>query len=265
MRKYLEVFRLSFKMQLTWRFDVVMTMVATVARVLAAFIIWRAVFGSRELVGSFTFQSMLSYYIVSSFLYALDVSRQISGDVSELIRVGRFFGHMVTPMNPFGYFGSRAAGESSFHLGFSLLAAFLCAVLFQIRITLTPDIACIALAALTVLLGLFFMACYHYFIGILTFKFVEINFFLYIQANIMAFAVGSMVPLSLLPEKVVLVLRCLPFTHVVYTPAMLLTGQMGYEEGLFGLAILSGWAVLMLLISQRTYGSLRKKYDGVGI
>lgn len=265
MRKYLEVFRLSFKMQLTWRFDVAATIVATIARILAAFIIWRAVFGSRALVGGFTFEAMLSYYIVASFLSALDFSRELSGGVSELIRAGRFSGYMTVPTNPFGYCGAMSAGESAFHLGFSLLAAALCALLFGINITLTPDAAVIALGAVMSLLGLLFMAAYQYFIGILTFKFLEINFFLYIQANIMAFAVGSMLPLSLLPGGVQNILRFLPFTHVIFTPAMLLTGQLGWDEGLFGLAVLSVWTVLMLLIGQRTYHRLRKKYDGVGI
>lgn len=265
MRKYLEVFRLSFKMQLTWRFDVAATMAATVARVLAAFIVWRAVFGGRSQVGGFTFEAMLSYYIVGSFLSALDFSRKISADVSQLIRAGQFSGRMVTPMNPFGHFGFMTAGETAFHLGFSLLAAALCALLFGIRLTLAPDPALLVLAAFMTLLGLLFMAAYHYFMGILAFKFIEIDFFLYVQSNILAFAVGAMIPLSLLPEKVLLVLRFLPFTHVVYTPAMLLTGQLSFGEGLSGLAVLSVWTLLMLLLGQRTYHRLRKKYDGVGI
>jgi ABC-2 type transport system permease protein len=265
MRKYLEAFRLSFKTQLVWRFDVAATLAATVARILAATIVWSAVFGDRARVGGFTLDAMLSYYIVVSFLSALDFSHQLSGGVSELILTGRFSGHMTAPMNPFGYFGARAAGESAFHLGFGLLAAALCALGFGIAVTLTPDLARIALGGVMSLLGLLFMAAYHYFIGILTFKFLDINFFLHVQASIIAFAVGSMVPLSLLPGGVLLVLRLLPFSHVVYTPAMLLTGQADLNEGLFGLAVLSVWTLLMLFTGQRTYHRLRKKYDGVGI
>ncbi len=265
MRKYIEAFRLSFKTQLVWRFDVAATMAATAARIMAAYIVWGAIFGTRARVGGLTLDAMLSYYIVVSFLSALDFSHQLSGGVSELILTGRFSGQMTAPMNPFGYFGARAAGESAFHLGFGLMAAAACALLFGITVTLTPDPARIVTAVMTALLGLVFMASYHYFIGILTFKFLEINFFLHVQASIIAFAVGSMVPLSLLPGNVLLVLRLLPFAHVAFTPAMLLTGQVDLTEGLFGLAVLSAWTLLMLLIGQRTYHRLRKKYDGVGI
>lgn len=265
MRKYMEVFRLSFKMQIVWRFDVAMTMVATIGRVIVAWILWSAIFTGKELVGGFTFGAMLSYYTVCSIISSIDFSSQISGEVSELIREGRFSGHMVTPMNPMGFFSSMIAGESAFHLGFSVVAAVVCVFVFNINILFTADALKILLAILLILLGLAFMACYQYFIGVLTFKFLEIEFFWHMQGSLIAFATGSLVPLSLLPASVVAVLRCLPFTHVGFTPAMLLTGQMNIGDGLFGLAVLAVWIAAMFLTAQYTYGRLRVKYDGVGI
>jgi ABC-2 type transport system permease protein len=263
--KYMEVFRLSFKMQITWRFDVAMTMLATVGRIIAAWIVWQVIFGTNETVKGFSLTAMLSYYIIASILSSVDFSHQISGEVSELIRAGKFSGHMVTPMNPMFFFGSMTAGESAFHLGFSFLAALVCAVLFRINVTITADAARVLIALTMALLGLAFMAFYHYFVGILTFKFLEIGFFMHVQGSIIAFATGSLVPLSLLPETAVSVLRFLPFTHVVYTPAMLLCGQLSAAEGLFPLAVIAVWAALMPAVAQFAYSRLRVRYDGVGI
>ena len=263
--KYLEVFRLSFKMQIVWRFDVAMTMVATTGRILAAWILWQAIFSGHTAIKGFSLASMLTYYILSAILASIDFSGQISGEVSYLIRNGRFSGHMVTPMNPLGFFSSMSAGESAFHLGFSLLAALICAVLFQIDLVFTTDVMRILTAVIMIPLGLAFMAIYHFIIGILTFKFTEIGFFMHIQGNIIAFATGSLVPLSLLPGGVLAVLRFLPFTHVVYTPVMLLCGQISAEEGLTGLAVVTVWVTAMLVLSQLSYRHLRVKYDGVGI
>ena len=265
MKKYIEVFRLSFKMQIVWRFDVIMTMAATIGRILAAWILWQAIFSSHITVSGFSFRAMLSYYILSSILSSVDFSRQISEEVSYLIRNGRFSGHMVTPMNPLGFFSSMTAGESAFHLGFSILAALICAMVFRINIVLTTDFFRLTLALAIIPLGLAFMAFYHFLIGVLTFKFMEIGFFMHIQGNIIAFATGSLVPLSLLPEGVLEVLRFLPFTHLIYTPVMLLCGQISGSEGFFGLALVAAWVVIMLVIAQYAYTRLRTKYDGVGI
>lgn len=264
MRKYIEVFRLSFKMQIVWRFDVLMTMAATIGRILAAWIVWRAVFQSREFVNQFTLQSMLSYYIVSSFIASLDMSPQVSGEVSELIRAGRFSGHMVTPMNPLGFFGSMVAGESAFHLGFGMAAALLCSALFGIGITFTPDPVQIALAVIMAALGLVFMVCFHYFLGILTFKLLNIQAIMHVSNHIISFATGALVPLALLPGALLQVMKYLPFYYVNYLPCALLTGMAG-SEAYTGVYVLAGWTVGFLVLISLSYKTLRMKYDGVGI
>ena len=261
----MEVFRISFKMQIIWRFDVAMTMVATVARIVAAWILWFTIFEGKEIVGGFTFEAMLSYYIVGSIISSIDFSNQVSGEVSWLVKDGGFSKHMVTPMNPMGFFGSMVGGESAFHLGFSLLVAVVCSVVFRVNIILTTDAVPILLAVLMILIGLAFMAGYHYFIGIMAFKFLDIGFFTHIQSSIIAFATGSMIPLSLLPSGIVNTLYFLPFAHVVYTPAMLLTGQIGATKGLAGLCVLLAWTAAMLIVAQTTYTRMRTRYDGVGI
>ena len=172
---------------------------------------------------------------------------------------------MVTPMNPMGFFGSMSGGESAFHLVFSAIAAVICFLAFGVNIMLSTDIVSVSLALLMILTGLLFMIGYHFFVGIMAFKFLSIDFFMHVQGSIIAFATGSMIPLSLLPNGVVNVLRCLPFTHVVYTPAMLLTGQINAAEGMTGLCVLLGWTAAMLIIAQRTYTRMRIKYDGAGI
>jgi ABC-2 type transport system permease protein len=265
MRKYMEVFRISFKMQITWRFDVVMTMVAIAGRIAAAWILWLTIFQGRAIVSGFTFEAIMSYYIVSAIISSIDFSYQIGGEVSWLIRDGGFSKHMITPMNPMGFFGSMVGGESTFHLVFSLFAAAACFLAFGLNIILSTDAASVLLAVVMILMGLAFMTGYHYFVGVMTFKFLSIDFFTHVQSSIIAFATGSMIPISLLPNSVASVLRYLPFTHVVYTPAMLLTGQKGVMEGVIGLCVLSGWTAAILIIAQKTYTKMRIKYDGVGI
>jgi len=265
MRKYLEVFRWSFKMQIVWRFDVAITMVATIGKILAAWILWSAAFSGKDSVAGFTLSAMLGYYILAAVLSSLDKSHQISFEVSDLIKDGGFSKHMVMPANPLSFFGSMVLGQSAFHLLFAIAAATLCLPLFGIDMALAPDAPRIALGLTVAMAGYLFKIVYHFFLGTLTFRFLEINFFLHAQSAIVDFATGSMVPLSLLPGAVVGVLGFMPFTHVVFTPAMLLTGQMGIAEGLFGLAVLLIWVAVMLILSQMMYKTLRVRYEGVGI
>lgn len=265
MKKYLEIAKVLFRAQLVYRFDVMMTALGMAARVLFAFILWGAVFTERETVGNFTYEAMLSYYLVSSFLASVEKSGGVSGEVSQRIRGGTFSKYMVIPDNPMAHFLAQTLGSAGYYAVFSALTALFCALAFGIAPTFSRDLAALACAALMVPVGLVFMVCYQYFIGLLAFKFQDIGFFWHVQGAILQFATGGIVPLSLLPEPAVMVFRFLPFTYVTYAPAMLLTGQMQAAEGLFGLAVLSAWTVGMVFIGQYSYQRLRVRYDGVGI
>jgi ABC-2 type transport system permease protein len=264
-RKYLAVAKILFKAQIIYRFDVAMTALAAIGRVLFAWILWGTIFSGRDTVGGFTFQAMLSYYLVSSFLATLEMSDGVSGEVSGRIRNGTFSRFMVIPTNPQLTFMAQNFGAGGYYALFAVLAAVLSTALFGVQPIVNHEILSLICALMMIPLGLMFMVSYQFFIGVLTFKFQDITVFWYLQRNIIALATGTLFPLSLLPETAISTLRLLPFTYVTYMPAMLITGQLRLREGLFGFAVLAVWTTGMPCLSSITYNRLRVKYEGVGI
>ena len=98
MRKYGETAVIYFKAQLVWRADAVFNMLFTITKIIFAYVLWGAVFEGKESIAGFTFHSMLSYYIISSFLSQIEMSGGISGEISSRIRNGTFSKYMVIPM-----------------------------------------------------------------------------------------------------------------------------------------------------------------------
>jgi len=265
MKKYIAVAKILFKAQIVYRFDVAMTAIATVGRVLFAWIMWGAVYAGRETIGGFTFQAMLSYYLVSSLLTSLEMSSGVSGEVSSRIRGGTFSQFMVIPSSPQLHFMAQNFGAAGYYAIFAVMATAISGLLFGVNLSLSPDIGALLCALAMVPLGLVFMVGYQFFFGVLAFKFQDIGFFWHLQGSIFALITGTIFPLSLLPGGVLAVLKFLPFTYVTYAPAMLITGQMGVHEGLWGLLILAIWTAGMMLTGRATYHRLRVKFDGVGI
>ena len=70
-----------------------------------------------------------------------------------------------------------------------------------------------------------------------------------------------MIPLVLLPEKIVGAMKFLPFYYLTYLPSMLFIGR-NEGEILLGFIVLPIWIVLFLLINKYTYERLRVRYDG---
>lgn len=264
MKKYVMIAKVLFKAQLSWRFDVAFDLLITGTKLLFAYIVWGAIFSGRNTVSGFTLETMLTYYLISSFLTQLDKSKVVSGEVSKRIRNGTFSKYMVIPVGAEGYFLAQTFGASAFYLIFNLFASAFWIFLFHIRLAVTSEPFVILEAVLLVLMGLTFMAQLNFFIGILAFYFQDIGLFLMIKENILAFITGAVIPLALLPTWVVSALKAFPFYYVTYLPAMLLIGRNSGEIS-SGFLTLCLWMIGFIILNRIGYGILRRKYDGVGI
>ena len=264
LRKYIEIAKIYIKAQLVWKVDVIFNMVFTVTKILFAYLLWGTIFGNKVEVAGFTFYSMLSYYIISAFLNQLDMSSLISKEISTRIRNGTFSKYMILPVSIQKYFIAMEAGVVAFYLAFDFIAAIVWVFIFQIKFVFTTDLGTIVCAVLMILLGLLFMAQLNYYLGLLTLKYQEIGTFLMIKNNIVAFVTGSIVPLVLLPDVFVSIMKLFPFYYVTYLPSMLLIGRY-QNERVIGLIVISLWCVFFQILIQVTWGKYRRKYDGVGI
>lgn len=265
MNKYWAVMKHCFKIQIVYRYEVILNLLEIIGRMLFAWLLWTAIYAEEETIGGFTLPVMLFYYLLSSFLSSLDISGGVSGEISSRIRDGTFSRFMVIPTNTQGHFIAQNIGASAFYALFAGIAAGLCALIFKVRLLFPANIPMVICSLVMVPLGLVFMICFHFFIGALTFKFQDIGFFLRVQGVILEFITGGVVPLILLPDGLIHAMRFIPFIHVVYTPVMLLMGKITLEEGFIGLVILAVWTALMALFNQTTFKRLRIRYDGVGI
>ena len=265
MRKYLAVAKTLFKAQFAYRFDVIMTAVSTVWRIIFALILWGAIFANRESVGGFTYPEMLSYYVISSFYAMMDMSAGVLGEISGRIKDGSFSKFMIIPSNPQLHFLSQTLGASAYYGLFIIIALVASTLVFRIDLILTFDLPRMILAVLVFLSGIAFMNSYQFLLGIFALKYQDTTFSMHLLPSIISFLSGELVPLSLLPGIFTAAIKVFPFAHVVYTPTMLMIGRMDIREGLSGCALLLAWTIGMTVVNQLTYTRLRKRYEGVGI
>jgi len=264
MKKYIEVARAYMKAQLVWRLDTLVDVILAVAKILFAWILWSILFEGKEQIAGLGFQAMISYYIVSSYLFQLEKSAEISQQMAGMLRNGTFSKYMVIPVQTQGYFVAMEAGKIAFSAVIGFFVTFLWFYLFRIPFLFTTDRKILLCGIIMVVLGLLFMALLNYFLGILTLKFEEISTFLMIKDNLSAFVTGAVIPLVLLPEWLIAGVRFLPFYYVTYLPSMLLIGKCE-DEAITGLFVLSVWCIVFIVLNQATYEHYRIKYDGAGI
>lgn len=263
MKAYWEIIKAHIKLKLIWREDLLLTLIAMIMKIIFASLLWGAIFKTNNTLTGFTFNSMLAYYLINSFLVKIDKSDQISWTVSEGIRNGTFSKYMTLPINVDNYFLSIATGMMLPHLIFGLAMTWVLFVLLHISEAITLSIDLIVCALIMAGLGLLFMAQLNYFLGLLAFKFEDVSTFLMLKKNLISLINGSLIPLAIFPEAFTNILSLLPFYYVSYLPAMLLLGKRK-SEALPGIFIMIIWNVFMRIISTLTYKKYRIEYDGVG-
>ena len=263
-KKYCEVAKINFKGCIIWRFDILANLLLTVTKITVAYILWKAVFGENDVIGGFTFYSMLTYYVTGAFLSGADMSKKISTEICTRVISGTFSKYIIIPVNIQIYFMAQNFGRLIFYLLLNMISLFTWIFILQISFSFTNNMYYLGTAAVMALLGLIFMTEFQFFIGILSFKFLEISMFRIIVDNIMVFITGAAIPLSLLPEAVTAVMRIFPFYYIIYLPSMLAIGRNG-NEALSGLIIIFAWVLAFFIINNLLYKRLRVLFEGVGI
>ena len=263
-KKYCEVAKINFKGCIIWRFDILANLLLTVTKITFAYILWKAVFGKNDVIGGFTFYSMLTYYVTGAFLSGADMSKKISTEICTRVISGTFSKYIIIPVNIQIYFMAQNFGRLIFYLLLNMISLFTWIFILQISFSFTNNMYYLGTAAVMALLGLIFMTEFQFFIGILSFKFLEISMFRIIVDNIMVFITGAAIPLSLLPEAVTAVMRIFPFYYIIYLPSMLAIGRNG-NEALSGLIIIFAWVLVFFIINNLLYKRLRVLFEGVGI
>ena len=123
-KKYCEVAKINFKSCIIWRFDILANLLLTVTKIMFAYILWKAVFGENDVIGGFTFYSMLTYYVTGAFLSGADMSRKISSEICTRVISGTFSKYIIIPVNVQLYFMAQNFGRMIFYLLINIISLF---------------------------------------------------------------------------------------------------------------------------------------------
>jgi ABC-2 type transport system permease protein len=249
---------------MAYRYDVFAGAIFSICKILLAWLMWRVIFTSREQVGGYDFASMMTYYIIASFLGRLDQSNGLNWQFCEEIRNGQFGKYIVRPLRPVLYFLSCSYSKSVYVFGVNFIATAAWALIFFKQFRISPDIAYWCLAALVFLLGMNFMIMFNYFLSVLCFRFISIDGLNILKGNLIEFVSGALVPLSVFPAAVEKAFSLLPFYYTVYYPASLLAGR---NEGspLAAVAAMLFWNTVIIVVSALYYKKYVRKFEGAGI
>ncbi len=263
LKKYWRIICITFKEQIEYKFDVIAGAFMAIFKIALAYFLWKAIFGTKTMIGNYTFPMMITYYILTSFFMKLNQSESVLWQFSAEIAKGYFSKYIIQPINPVNFFISKCVSKSIFILFINCLAFICWTIMFKNYFVVPVNFTILVYIIFFVISGLFIMMQINYLVATLAFKYVEIAGFYYISQNIIDFLSGAIIPLFLLPNTVINIVKFLPFYYTLYFPASIYLGE-NLNEIYPAIAVITCWNIGLYILNQLLYSRLIRFYEGVG-
>ena len=261
------IFSLSFKEALAYRAGMMFSIITFPISMLVAFFIWTSIFEATgsTIIGGFTLDEMIGYYIISLLVIAL-IWNPIMDDLHKGVRRGDFIKFITKPLSyPF---------YALFHaLGGRSLAFLIEFVPIVVIMSLLLDVSYLTTANFGLFMFSLSIAFVIYYLisllmGSLIFWLTNPTGIAWLYRLFRYVLAGGLIPLTFFPETFQRILLFTPFPHTTYIPAAIFVGNTsfaGIELSYSTLLLYSvGQLIFMILLVYFVWKKAVTKFQGVG-
>jgi ABC-2 type transport system permease protein len=207
--------------------------------------LWRSVFSSAGgSFGGFTKEGIVSYTVV-----AMVIRISFSMDDSVIptkVRDGSVAVDLIRPVSFQMMNLAQSIGYSAFHItarGFPIL--LVSALMFGLQIPAKG----VPLALVSLALSYVILFMINFTTSLLAFWFIDIFPFILLKYGLINLLSGGLLPMDFFPNSVRAVMDYLPFQHIFYSPAVIITGRVLPEHAWGILAAQAGWVFALSIFS----------------
>jgi ABC-2 type transport system permease protein len=265
-RKYLRIFRASLVERMAYRGDFLVGTLLRFLPMITTILLWQAIYAGsgRSDLDGFRYREMIAYLLLTHISRMFSSMPGLAAGIARDIREGTLKRYLIQPLDLIGYLLSyRVAHKVAYIVTSALpygILFFLCRSYFD-GLPGPATMAAYAVSlVLSFLIGFFFEAS----VGMVGFWFLEVTSLLYIVMTLNFFISGHMLPLDLLPEPWVSILKFLPFQYMAYFPAVVFLGKVKGQAlvlHLFGELL---WAVAFMVLARVLYRRGLQRYSAFG-
>ncbi|MEW9668666.1 ABC transporter permease [Ammoniphilus sp. 3BR4] len=225
LRMYFEFSRKAFQRSAAYRFDAWTRLFSNIIFLFMWGFIWYGLYSGKEAVGGVTFESMLSYIVISQMLQGIHGAGTPLWEIQERVRTGDIAMEMMRPYD----YPTRTLfsdlGNITFHMITAVLPLY--AVLFLIfDLHMPSSFTQWSLFLYSAVVGYLIRYSLELTFGLFTFWLIEtggVEDIFYFSISLFS---GSVIPLWFFPGWLEAVARYLPFQGIFFIPNSIFVGQV---------------------------------------
>jgi ABC-2 type transport system permease protein len=270
MKKYRHVLNIGIQNNLTYRFNFLARSLFGLIPLMAMLSVWRAIYSGNEtrgagnMVGTYSFAEMVSYYLLTTVVDALTAVNEDDWQIAADIKDGAISQFLLKPIDYLWYrFCLFLSGRVTYLAVAAMPLAIFILCLHQYFVLPHDGIALVAFLVSVVMTAMlqFFMS---YTMAMLAFWVLEVSTFIFILFAFEYLASGHLFPLDILPSWAEHVLYFTPFPYQLYFPVSVYMGKTAGAELARGLVIQFTWVCAMYGLARFAWNRGIKKYAAAG-
>lgn len=244
MKKYLEVFKVTWEEYMIYRLNFTMWRIRTILRLMIVFFLWSAIFVGRTKIFGYNEAQMMTYIlgtsIVSSFVLS---SRTV--DVGGEINEGKLTNYLLKPLSYFRFWFTKDIADKLFNLIFSIIELTILITIFKPPLYFQQNTFFLLLTIIAVGFSILMYFFINILLGFIAFWSPDIWPPRFIFFVITDFLAGALFPLDILPKSIYTILSFTPFPYLLFFPLKIYTGGLLPADIFKGFIVLIIWTVIL--------------------
>jgi ABC-2 type transport system permease protein len=262
--KYKQAFILGLQSNLVYRWNFLARGVFSLLHLVAAFILWGAIFTIKPTIGGFNLAQTITYFITLIILQFFIGAFNEDFQISEEIRNGLINQFILKPINYYLYRFSVFIAARLVSGALVLIPLIIILPWIGNYLALPHELWRYVYAMPAMVMAAIIQFTIAYCFGMLSFWFLDIQGFVILSFAIETALGGQTFPLDLMPKAIFHIAQFLPFFYQMYFPAAIITGRIGPELIAQGFIIQAFWVLFLLIAAQLLWIRGLKRHTAVG-
>lgn len=266
MKKYLQIFKISFEEEFAYRLNFILWRVRNVLQMLLTYFLWSTVYldPTRQIFG-YDRSKILTYIFGIMIVRALVLSARAM-DVGSDVASGDLSNYLVKPIHYFKYWFIRDIASKILNLSFAAFEFLILFIILKPPFFFQTNLLIILAFLATIVLAILIYFLILFLLSSIPFWAPEIGW----SSNFLVTAVivealsGSLFPINVLPNIIQSVILLTPFPYLIYFPIEVYLGNISGWAFLGGFLISASWVGILGVLLNIVWQKGLKVYQSLG-
>lgn len=262
MKKYWQVFKISFQQEFVYRVNFIMWRIRNVLQIFLIFFLWDTIFSdSSKVIFGYDRAKILTYVFSLIIVRAVVLSSR-SIDIAGEISRGDLSNYLLKPFSYFKYWFTRDISSKTLNLIFATFETFILYILLKPPFFFQSDPTYIILFIISLFLAvlLFFLILFLFNLFVLWYpeQAWGPTFLLLIFVEFLG---GGTFPLDVLPSFIQKIIYMTPFPYLLFMPIQIYLGKIDFRASTVSVLTTFVWVLFFTFIVKNVWKLGLKAYE----